>query len=192
MFRFARRMIRRFLIMVLLFASIYFIYHSSLVQRFFYPIPHSEYVLQYSTMNGLDPYLVAAVIRVESGFLIEAESGPGARGLMQLMPETAKWAAGKMQIEYSPEMLFEPEYNIRMGSWYLRELITKFDGNLVAALAAYNGGQGNVSAWMKEGIWDGEYNSLDQVPFSETRDYVRRVLNNYQRYTNIYADNSGW
>jgi soluble lytic murein transglycosylase len=192
LFRFTRCMIRLLLIMMVLFVSIYVVYRSAPVQRFFYPIPHRDYVFHYSTMYELDPYLVAAVIRVESRFLIQAESTSGARGLMQLMPETAKWAAGKMKIEYSPEMLFDPEYNIRMGCWYLRQLVNKFDGNLVVALAAYNGGQGNVVNWLKKGTWNGEYNNLDQVPFFETRDYVRRVFQNYQRYQNLYREKLWW
>lgn len=157
------------------------------MQRTIYPLPEKETVFRYAQENRLDPYLVAAVIRTESRFHNQAESPSGALGLMQLMPDTAQWAAGQMDIEYSQEQLFETDYNIRMGTWYLRYLLDEFGDSLPLALAAYNAGRGNVSGWLEKGRWDGTLEDLSSVPFPETRDYVRKVLMNQERYQKIYG-----
>jgi soluble lytic murein transglycosylase len=181
------RFISKFLIIAGIILGLgYYIIFSSPVQKFFYPILYPEYVFSYAERYQIDPYLVAAVIRAESRFSITAESGSGARGLMQIMPDTAKWAADKMGLEFDREMLFEPEYNIRIGCWYLRQLLDSFQGNLIVVLASYNAGQGNVRKWMKEGLWDGRFASLNQIPFSETRLYVHKVIKYYQRYQDLY------
>lgn len=181
------RRITKFLIVTGIVAVLgYTLFLSSPVQRIFYPVPYPEYVFQYADLYKIDPYLVAAVIRGESRFSHTAESGSGARGLMQIMPDTAEWAAEQLSLDFHPEMLFDPEYNIRIGCWYLRRLQNNFAGNLTIVLASYNAGQGNVSRWLEDGVWDGKLKSLDQVPFSETRFYVRKVLKYYERYRSLY------
>jgi len=184
-----RPFIKIILFLIIFLAILWLVYWSPTVQKMIYPIPHERYVFGYAAVYGLDPYLVAAVIRAESSFAHEAESGSGARGLMQIMPDTAKWAAEQMQIDFDPEMLFKPKYNIRIGCWYLRELFNSFGGNLIVVLAAYNAGQGKVSRWLDEGLWTGSKDDLDRIPFGETRTYIKRVLNNYQRYQDIYTEN---
>jgi len=164
----------------------YSIFYSSPVQRIFYPLLYPEYIFSYAEKYQVDPYLVAAVIRAESRFFERAESGSGARGLMQIMPDTAKWAADQLGLDFHREMLYEPEYNIRIGCWYLRQLLDTFQGNLVLVLAAYNAGQGNVRRWLKEGLWDGSLTELYRIPFTETRFYVWKVLRYYQRYQVLY------
>ncbi|WP_258359617.1 lytic transglycosylase domain-containing protein [Moorella sulfitireducens (nom. illeg.)] len=153
--------------------------------RLFYPLPYLEFIVEYAHQEGLDPLLVAAVTRVESKFYPRAQSAEGARGLMQLMPETARLAAGQLGLAYDPERLFSPEYNLRLGSWYLAELLREF-GDLNPALAAYNGGRGNVHNWLEKGVWDGSTRNLDQIPFPETREFVRRVLYDYRVYRTLY------
>lgn len=182
-----RRLVRFFLILGILISLCYAVILSPPVQKLFYPIPHSEYVYQYSRNYQVDPLLVAAVIRAESRFSHTAESGSGARGLMQIMPETAEWAAQKLKIDFHSEMLFDPQYNIRIGCWYLRELQDTFPDNLAVVLAAYNAGQGNVSKWLEDGVWDGQLNHLEELPFPETRIYVQKVLKYYQRYQELYG-----
>lgn len=154
-----------------------------------YPFRYRETILDNSRLNSLDPRLVAAVIRVESGFRPETTSKKGARGLMQIMPETGTWAASRMGVKsFDPGDLYLPETSIKLGTWYLADLHVEFGGRLAPALAAYNGGRGNVERWLKEGVWDGRVENLGDIPFAETRAFVRRVLGNYQIYRWLYPD----
>lgn len=157
--------------------------------RLYYPFPYQEEVFQYAAEFHLDPYLVIAVIRVESHFNPGACSSRGAVGLMQLMPETARWAASDLGLEYRPELLEDPAYNLRLGSWYLAWLHRKFDGQLPLMLAAYNGGHGQVQGWLAGRVWDGSLGGLNDVPFRETRQFVRRVHRDYRLYRFFYAEN---
>ncbi|MDN5345513.1 MAG: soluble lytic murein transglycosylase [Clostridia bacterium] len=141
--------------------------------------------MSYARQEGVDPLLVAAVTRVESKFYPGARSDQGARGLMQLMPDTARLAAGHLGLPYDPEKLFNPEYNLRLGTWYLAALLREFH-DLAPALAAYNGGRGNVHNWLERGVWDGSSRNLRQIPFPETRAFVRQVLQNYRIYRFLY------
>lgn len=154
---------------------------------FFYPLPHKELVMTCADEYGVDPYLVFSIIRVESRFKHNARSRAGATGLMQIMPETGEWIAHKMKLEgYDPELLTDPEYNIRMGTWYLADLSREFDGRLPLVIAAYNAGRGNVRQWLLSETWDGTTEGLKNVPFPETRSYVRNVLKTYRIYQAVY------
>ena len=117
------------------------------LKKFEYPLYMSEYVTVASGKYGVDPYLIYSVIKAESKFDESAVSVKGAQGLMQITPDTAEWAMEKMGIEGE---IFEPETNILVGSWYLSKLISDHDGNLTAALAAYNAGSTNVNEWKDE------------------------------------------
>lgn len=162
------------------------------VLRLFYPLRYQEPVLRYAALHRLDPLLLMAVIKVESRFDPRARSHRGAIGLMQLMPETARWAAEQMRLpSFSVEHLEDPEVNVRIGAWYLALLRNQFGGDLVLALAAYNGGEGNVRRWLQERRWSGELETLDDIPFPETREYVRRVLVNYEWYRRLYGSQLG-
>lgn len=156
-----------------------------------YPLEYRALVVRRAQEYELDPYLVAAVIRTESRFRPRATSKEGASGLMQIMPTTAQWAAGQLEIPYSPELLFDPDYNVRLGCWYLSELRREFGGDMVLALAAYNAGRGNVAKWLRENQWTGEHTTLDQIPFWETRVYIARVLRDVQWYQFLYGDVEG-
>ncbi|MFZ5814565.1 MAG: lytic transglycosylase domain-containing protein [Bacillota bacterium] len=152
-----------------------------------YPLAYEESLFQRAREQQLDPYLVAAVIRAESRFRPRATSPQGARGLMQVMPETGQWAAEQMKLPFHPDYLYDPDYNIRIGCWYLANLLKEFDGDPVLALAAYNAGRNNVRKWLAERRWTGEGHTLEQIPFPETRHYVAVVLRDYQRYLWLYG-----
>lgn len=152
----------------------------------YYPLDYREILFQRAAQHELDPYLVAALIRAESKFRPQATSPRGARGLMQIMPETGQWVAAQLKLPYSPELLYDPDYNIRIGCWYLRSLQREFGGDIVLALAAYNAGHSNVRLWLKEKRWTGERSQLEQIPFPETRLYVAQVLRDFERYQRIY------
>lgn len=154
-----------------------------------YPLHHRELVAGCSGSHDLDTNLVAAVIRTESRWRAHATSRSGARGLMQIMPETAAWAAERMGLGgFEPDQLYDPAVNIRLGCWYLHYLIGQFGGDWVTALAAYNGGDHNVRRWLRESQWTGEAHHLDQIPFPETRAYVKNVLRDYRIYIWLYGN----
>lgn len=122
----------------------------------------------------LSPELIQAVIATESKFDSRAISHTGAVGMMQLMPDTAEWIAKESGLP--AENLKSPEENLALGSWYLYYLIDKYDGNLVLALAAYNAGRGNVDEWMERKGWPRDFARIDDIPFPETREFVRSVI----------------
>ena len=156
--------------------------------RWVYPIDHREIISRESKRQKIDPNLIAAVINVESHWQINAVSPKGASGLMQLMPQTAEWVVGQAGFgPFQQKDLFRPEVNIQLGSWYLADLLKEFDQNLAVAIAAYNGGRGNVEAWLGSKTWDGTLDNVDQIPFSETRRYVIKVLSQYHIYSRIYS-----
>lgn len=143
--------------------------------RMFYPIHYVQEIGRWSKSAGVDPYLTAALIQVESGFRADAVSPKGAVGLMQIMPETAVWIGERNNIQVdAPADLFDPNRNIQLGTLYLAYLLERFSTE-AAALAAYNGGQGNVRRWLTEGIWDGKIETADKIPFAETRAFVRKL-----------------
>jgi soluble lytic murein transglycosylase len=134
-----------------------------------------------------EPALVLAVTRQESGFDPLVRSGVGARGMMQLMPSTAAIVARKIGIDYSPSRLDEPDYNMRLGSSFLGQLVNQFSGSYVMAVAAYNAGPGRPTSWAsycgdpRAGGTD-PIDFIECIPFSETRNYVMRVLEGMEVY----------
>ncbi len=157
------------------------------IMRTQYPIKYSHFVEKYSGEYGLDKYLVYAVIRTESRFDKYAVSNARAKGLMQLTDETGEECARKLRLSsYSPEALFDPETNIRLGCFYLDSLIDKYDGRISVALAAYNGGPGNVDKWLSDSNYSDSGGNLTNIPYEETRNYVKRVTEARERYTEIY------
>lgn len=154
----------------------------------YYPLAYRQSLFLHAEQNGLNPYLVAALIRSESRFRPDAVSKQGARGLMQIMPETGQWIAGQMGVEFDPNRLDEPDYNIQLGCWYLANLRKEYAGDTVLALAAYNAGRGNVNKWLQERSWTGEHETVSQIPFAETRNYVSRVMRDLTIYQRLYSD----
>ena len=146
-------------------------------------LAETGYPVRYATEHGpLEPALMLAIIRQESSFDAKAQSRAGARGLMQLMPATARQVSKSVKQRYSANRLTaDPYFNIRLGSTYLSGLIDRFDGNYVLAIAAYNAGPGNVNRWMRErgdprGDTVDVIDWIERIPFGETRNYVQRVL----------------
>ena len=130
---------------------------------------YADLIREYAAINSLDPAMVFAIVSVESHFNERARSTKGAIGLMQLMPKTAGWIAECLQVsKYNTDDLFDPRCNIAFGTFYLRYLFDRFPEDW-QAFAAYNAGEGVVSAWLKEGIDEKE------IPYSETRNYVKKV-----------------
>lgn len=168
--------------------ALYVLFQFHSVQRsYLYPYPYQEEIQQYAQEYRVDSDLVVAVIKTESNFREEAKSHRGATGLMQIMPDTAKWIARQMgDKDFSLKKLHEPETNIRYGIWYLSELQQEFEGNPILVLAAYNAGRGNVKAWMKEKHWGMDFHDIEEIPFGETREYVRQVLKNREKYRELY------
>jgi soluble lytic murein transglycosylase len=159
------------------------------VARFAYPFFYKELIVLESGKYGLDPLLIVSIIRVESSFRQTATSEKGAKGLMQIMPRTGFWIAEQIGLEdFSEEKICDPSINIRLGTWYLNDLLQQFDAELYPALAAYNGGRGHVKKWLDSGIWDGKKESLEDIPFAETRCFIKKVIQTYGRYQRIYAD----
>ncbi len=150
-------------------------------------VDYVPFINKYADENGLDPLLVASVINVESGFNPKAKSQMDARGLMQILPDTGKWIAERMSIEYEEENLFDPEYNIRLGTHYLDYLIDHF-GDLDLAIAAYNGGIGNVQKWLEDRSVSTDGENLHNIPFEETNAYVRKVKDDLALYKLFYKN----
>lgn len=157
-----------------------------IIKKYIYPYNYSEIVNEFSYKYNLDPFLVLAVIKTESNFNEEAESVKGAKGLMQIMDSTGEWIADKIGVNnFSPNMLYEPEINIEFGCWYLNNLLNEFE-DLSLALAAYNGGSGNVTKWLNDPEYSNDGESLTYIPFKETKKYVDRVSTRYNIYKFLY------
>lgn len=139
--------------------------------------------------NKVDPYLVFGIIRAESKYQTGARSSVGARGLMQIMPETGQWIASQHGIkDFDPDSLHDPELNIKFGCWYLASLSKEFNGQVPLMVAAYNAGRGTVKQWVDTRTWDGDPEKLEDIPYRETREYVRIVLKNHAAYQVIYSE----
>src|SRR5919108_5827153 len=140
------------------------------------PLRHEDIIRQQARDKGLDPALIAAVIYAESRFRDGQTSAAGAQGLMQLTPATARMIARKSGgVAFTVQDLGTPQVNISYGSWYLRYLMQRYAGNQTFALAAYNGGEGNVDRWIATAQPRRESLTIEAIPFSETRTYVQRV-----------------
>lgn len=155
------------------------------------PLRHEDIIRQQARAKQLDPSLVAAVIYAESRFR-DQTSHAGARGLMQITPATARYIAhlsGGTRFEQGD--LATPQINIAYGTYYLRYLLDRYDRNEVLALAAYNGGEGNVDRWVAQAHTSERSLTTGQIPFAETREYVRSVLDARTRYRAKYAAELG-
>ncbi|HJV62061.1 MAG TPA: transglycosylase SLT domain-containing protein [Albitalea sp.] len=150
-----------------------------IAQRF--PTPFRDQLLTRAKEAGVDPAYVYGLIRQESRFVMDARSAVGASGLMQIMPSTAKWTARKMGTPYSPELITNRETNLKIGTGYLRLMLDAFDGSQAMAAAAYNAGPNRPRKW-RDGPWLEPSVWAENIPFNETRDYVKKVLSNASIY----------
>ncbi|MPN55450.1 Soluble lytic murein transglycosylase [bioreactor metagenome] len=148
-----------------------------------YPLKYESTIVKYAGEYGLDPYFICAMIDTESNFRVDAVSEDGARGLMQIMPETSEWIAGKLDV--SGYDIFDPDTNIRFGCWYLRFLKDRFSGEEQLMIAAYNAGHNKVEEWLAEG-YSKDGSTLDEIPYAETKKYIDKVTRAYEEYQKLY------
>lgn len=150
-------------------------------------ISYQDEIYEYSEKYNVDPLLTASIIKVESDFDNNAQSHQGAHGLMQLLEDTAKHSADVVGIDYYPEKLNDVDYNLDLGIGYF-DYLYRYYNNRDLALAAYNGGVGNVDSWIKEGTLDKDNPDPLSIPFEETRQYVTKVNANYEVMKKFYKD----
>jgi soluble lytic murein transglycosylase len=140
-----------------------------------YPTPHRTELMREARAANLDAAYVYGLIRQESRFVLDARSHVGAAGLMQVMPATAKWTAKKVGMAYSAELMHDRDFNLRIGTSYLKLVLDRFDGAQALAAAAYNAGPNRPARWRDGPVIDAAI-WAENIPFNETRDYVRKVL----------------
>ena len=153
-----------------------------------FPKPYWDELRKYSTLNGLDPYLVASLIRQESEFNAAALSRANAVGLMQLLPKTGKSVAKQVKLRgYSAPQLFTPAVNLELGTRYFKDMVDKYNGQFEYALAAYNAGTDRVGDWLGQGHYRDPQEFVESIPFTETREYVQAILRNASVYRQLYG-----
>lgn len=150
-------------------------------------INYQDEISKYSEKYNVDPLLTASIVKVESDYDNSAKSKQGASGLMQLLDDTARHSAEVIGEDYYPEKLNDIDYNLNLGVGYYDYLYTYYN-NIELALAAYNGGVGNVDKWIEEGLLDKEEPDVSKIPFEETRQYVTKVMANYDVYKTFYKN----
>ncbi|MEW5767017.1 MAG: tetratricopeptide repeat protein [bacterium] len=161
-------------------------YRPERLKYLLYPKYYDKWVEGFSHKYDLDPLLVYAVIREESRFGTGSTSWANAQGLMQIIPSTGQWIAKELGFEsFRNEQIYEPERNIQMGCFYLAHLLQAYNNNLVYALAAYNGGSGNVSRWQTSSTDVDEF--MFNITFPETERYVEKIVESYNAYKRIYS-----
>ncbi len=159
--------------------------YADLVAR--HTVRYEDWIRKYASYYDVHPAFVAAVILRESSYDAQAVSRVEARGLMQLMPDTGEWVAGKLKMkDYTWDTLFDAETNIQMGCWYLGYLSDLFAGDPIVVACAYHAGQGNVRSWLTKYSTDGKTLTIDQIPMDDTKSYARKVLNAYAIYLQNY------
>lgn len=156
--------------------------------KFAFPLPYRSDLERYAKQNGLDPFLVAALIRQESEFNPKAVSRANARGLTQILPVTGRELSRKLKVKtYATASLFVPAVNLQLGTFYLKSIVDNLGGRWEAALAAYNAGPSRAKAWSSWGEFREPAEFIETVPFAETRNYIQTVLRNADTYRRIYA-----
>jgi soluble lytic murein transglycosylase len=154
-----------------------------------YPLRHADAIRDAARRYDLDPSLVAAVIYAESRFDEHARSSQGAVGLMQVLPETAAQIADESGgVTFTAADLEDPRVNVRYGCYYLRHALDAYDGDVDAAIASYNAGMGAVEEWRASAASAGHALRVGDIPFPETRAYVKKVLDARRVYREVYGD----
>ena len=182
---------------------------NKVILKKLYPMKYEEYVEKYSKEYNVDKYLIYSVIKAESNFKENVVSNQKAIGLMQIMEETAKDVAEKNNIELNQDntkdelfdiyknieigyneskTLYNPDENICLGTKYLSQLIKQYNGNYILAVTAYNAGIGNVNKWIEQKIIKEDGQDIENIPFKETNNYVRKIIQNYRIYKQLYEE----
>ncbi len=156
--------------------------------RLVYPFPYRDRIVAEARRHGIDPFLAAGLIRQESMFNARAVSPAGAIGLMQVMPETGRTLARRLDIaSFEPDMLRHPQINITIGMQFLADMLAEYDARIDAVLAAYNAGPSRVDRWMEFPEWENPELFSERIPYEETRDYVKIVQQNARLYEALYG-----
>ncbi len=153
------------------------------------PIKYEEYVEKYSSENGVDKFLIYAIIKTESNFDPNAVSNVGARGLMQIMEDTFEWIKFRLDDgdELNYDSMFEPEQNIRYGCYLVGYLIKHFE-LLEPAVCAYHAGIGKVDSWLEDSYYSSDGRNLDVIPISDTEHYLKKIKNTLNIYNQLYME----
>ena len=152
-----------------------------------YPMEYESTIRLCARLNDIPPAYVASVILAESSYDPQAVSSVNAQGLMQLLPSTGEWIAGRLGETYTEGCLFDPETNIRYGCWYLGFLMQRYHGDMRLSSSAYHAGQGNVDKWLQNPEYSPDGVTLAVIPYETTDTYVQRVLRYYEKYAELYA-----
>lgn len=180
-------MLKKIIKVISLLLIIIIIMNYKNVLKKFFPTDYQEIVTTYAEKYNLDPYLVYSIIKVESGFDASAKSYKGAIGLMQIMPQTGEYISNLLGEQgFTEGKLYDPEINIRYGTYYFSKLYKSFYKNLDIALAAYNGGEGNVKSWIKKDSEGKIFLDMNKITFEETINYIYKVKRTYLFYRYIY------
>ena len=177
-----RRPLLRAALLLAAVAVIGTLFFPNWLRQLQYPMKLESLVRETAAEYGLNPPLVAAVIYTESKYNASAVSSAGAMGLMQIMPETGEWIAHKLDWPFTDETLFDPRANARLGAWYLRFLLDRYDGRVQNAIAAYHAGQGSVDAWLEDARYSSDGLTLERAGSSSTQHYINKVLSAYENY----------
>lgn len=152
-----------------------------------YIVEYEDLIRKYAAENDLQPAYVASVIMAESSYRADAVSGVNAQGLMQILPDTGVWIAGKFNETYVEGCLFDPETSIRYGCWYLGWLMDRYNDDMSCASSAYHAGQGTVDQWLQNPEYSLDGKTLSKIPSDATGTYVERILKYYEKYEEVYA-----
>lgn len=189
-----KKLVKRMIIFIILLAIIFALFKivrvQDIIMKAIYPINYQEYIEKYSKENNVDPYMIYAIVKVESNFKPDVKSNSNAIGLMQLLEETAIEMSNSIDNQnITGEDLYEPETNIKLGVSYYAYLLKHYDGNHILALTAYNAGMGNVDTWIKTSVIKSDGSDIENIPYKETNNYVRKILRDYQIYLELYGQN---
>ena len=183
-----KKILKFFIVLVVISTILFVIFkNKNTIMKMFYIIKYREFVEKYSKEYDVDEYLIYACIKAESNFNEKAESKKGAKGLMQLMDSTSQEIAKGLNMTIDNDDLFEPEINIKLGTKYISKMLQKYE-NTQLALAAYNAGSGNVDSWINSGKIESDGSNVENIPFKETNNYVRKILKDYRIYKELYIN----
>jgi soluble lytic murein transglycosylase len=157
------------------------------IERLAYPVGFATEVYAAAQQAEIPPLLLLALVRQESAFQVRAGSSAGAMGLTQVIAPTGKQIAAELGEVWSPEMLMDVGTSLRFGAYYLADQIDEFDGNVLAAVAAYNAGPGSAARWLKQARTPDADGFVAAIDYAETKLYVERVLENYAHYRYVYG-----
>lgn len=186
--KFVKRLLA--LLLVLLVAgTVLFTIFQDKIKRWEYPIEYPEYVTYYADKYDIDPLMLYAFIRTESNFNPRADSDAGARGLMQITEVTFDWIKSKIAPteDLTFEDLYDPETNIRFGSYFVSYCLLRYQDDLATAAAAYHSGWGTVDDLLSQAEYSADGKTLDHYPYPQMRLYVKKITSSYQRYQEIYT-----